>query len=113
MPNKSYQRGRAFEYRTKYKLEKEGYIVVRSAGSHTKIDICAFRRNETLLIQCKNMDYVRQNDINEARELANQIGQKIEIWHKKGKIAIMPTFSFSLFQDKADTTDNLSVASVE
>lgn len=39
----NYERGRAFEYRTRDKLYERGAVyVARSAGSHTKADLVAF-----------------------------------------------------------------------
>ena len=62
MPNKNYNRGRAFEYRVKKHLEDRGYLVVRSAGSKSPFDLVAIPTKEyeedngfsnVLLIQCK------------------------------------------------------------
>lgn len=43
MPNKNYVSGRNLEYRIKHYLESKGYTVIRSAGSHTEIDIVALK----------------------------------------------------------------------
>ena len=43
----SYQRGRTAEYRSKKWLENEGYLVVRSAGSHGPIDLVAIPADTT------------------------------------------------------------------
>jgi Holliday junction resolvase len=53
-----YERGRNFEYRIKAYLEKKGYRVIRSAGSHTPIDLIAgdlMRANTSwgIAVQCK------------------------------------------------------------
>ena len=49
----NYRKGRSYEYRIKKKLEKEGWLVIRSAGSHSLFDLIAIkamgiepRRNE-------------------------------------------------------------------
>lgn len=43
MPNKNYERGRAFEYRTRDALMAGGAVyVMRAAGSHTIADLAAF-----------------------------------------------------------------------
>ena len=39
--NRNYKRGAAREYRIIKKLEKEGWFCIRSAGSHSPIDIIA------------------------------------------------------------------------
>jgi len=47
MPNRNYQRGRAKEYRIMGRLREEGYdIVLRSAGSHSKIDVLGIRKSD-------------------------------------------------------------------
>lgn len=43
MTNKMYARGRAKEYRVKKQLESEGWFVIRSAGSHSIVDLVAFK----------------------------------------------------------------------
>jgi Holliday junction resolvase len=48
-----YHRGRAFEHATRAALVAEGYEIVRSAGSKTKIDLVAFKTSQVLLVQCK------------------------------------------------------------
>lgn len=54
MPNKNYISGRKFEYDVRDFFEERGYTVIRSAGSHTPIDLVVFDRFGVLLIQCKN-----------------------------------------------------------
>jgi len=56
MPNKNYISGRRFEYKVKKFYERIGFFVVRTAGSHSPIDLIAFRKNGTrkpIFIQCK------------------------------------------------------------
>jgi Holliday junction resolvase len=57
MPNKNYLRGRRLEWQVKKDLERDGWIAVRTAGSHGHWDIIAFRdhvdRLLIRLIQCK------------------------------------------------------------
>jgi Holliday junction resolvase len=54
-----YGRGRAFEYRVKDMLEREGYFVIRSAGSHSVADLVAIKPSKFMpnapdvaLVQC-------------------------------------------------------------
>lgn len=56
MPNKNYISGRNFEYRVKKYLESKGYFVLRSAGSHTPVDLLAVHPiyYHILVIQCKH-----------------------------------------------------------
>ena len=56
MPNPNYVKGRRKEYSICKSLKEEGFdIVVRSAGSHSQVDIWAVRREpkQILLIQAK------------------------------------------------------------
>lgn len=54
-PNPRYEAGRRFEYRVINKLRGLGWECLRSAGSHTKVDIVAWSttKNKVLFIQCK------------------------------------------------------------
>jgi len=54
MPNRNYISGRNFEYKVKKYLEENGYLVFRSAGSHSIADLIAICKTDTLLIQCKH-----------------------------------------------------------
>lgn len=52
--NKNYKRGRDTEYRIMNDLKKEGYqLIVRSAGSHSKIDVTGYKDNKIKMIQSK------------------------------------------------------------
>lgn len=42
---KTYAKGRRYEYRLKEELEKRGYLVIRSAGSHSPFDLIAIPIN--------------------------------------------------------------------
>lgn len=57
MPNKNYLRGRRLEWQVKKDLEAEGWIALRTAGSHGHWDVIAFKDTGhsilTRLIQCK------------------------------------------------------------
>lgn len=50
----SYRKGADFERRVKARLEEQGYTVFRSAGSHTLVDLIAFKEDgKVLFVQCK------------------------------------------------------------
>lgn len=49
----NYQRGRTFEWKVRDALQEDGYDVLRSAGSKTKIDLVAIKPGQILFIQCK------------------------------------------------------------
>lgn len=52
--NKNYISGRRFEYSIKKELEKQGWIAIRSAGSHSPFDIIAIKNDKILLLQLKH-----------------------------------------------------------
>lgn len=49
----NYERGAAFERQVKADLEANGYVAVRAAGSHSPVDVYAFRSGEVVFVQCK------------------------------------------------------------
>ncbi len=55
---KLYKKGVRKEYQLKHRLEKLGYFVVRSAGSHGAADLVAINpeTKEIHLIQCKTYE---------------------------------------------------------
>ncbi len=53
MVNKNYVSGRRFEYTIKKELQDQGWIAIRSAGSHSPFDIVAIKGNKILLLQLK------------------------------------------------------------
>ncbi len=55
----NYSRGYAFELRVKRSLEKRGYFVVRSSGSHGPADLLAVSKDGKILaVQCKLDGYL-------------------------------------------------------
>lgn len=60
----NYERGRAAEYHVKRLLEEQGYrYIIRSAASHTPIDLLAAKRNlEVLAVQVKVSGYLSENE---------------------------------------------------
>jgi len=59
MPNKNYVKGRKKEYQIKQQLEREGFIVLRTAGSHGFADLIAISEEKGLIrfIQCKPYNF--------------------------------------------------------
>jgi len=53
MPNKNYVKGRAKEYRVAKKFKDDGWIVLRTAGSHGFADLIAIKGYHVKFIQCK------------------------------------------------------------
>ena len=89
MATTNYERGRAFEYRVRDKLLKDGAVyVMRAAGSHTKADLAAFwdipepyrsrgwgeHRPKPWLVQCKRDGRLPAAEREELVSIARQTG---------------------------------------
>jgi len=59
----NYQRGSNFERQIKDKLTKKGFYCMRSAGSHSVVDVCAISENQVYLIQCKTSNTEKLPDV--------------------------------------------------
>jgi Holliday junction resolvase len=79
-----YKTGYRAERRAIAKLVKQGYFVIRSAGSKTPVDILALRGNEIKLIQVKVMAKKRESELKKAIEELLKIkthrSWKKELW---------------------------------
>lgn len=51
--NQNYVRGREAEYKLKHDLERAGYLVLRTAGSHGAFDLVALKPTRIRLIMVK------------------------------------------------------------
>jgi len=84
MASKTYETGAAFERRVKAHFEKMGYTVIRSAGSHTVIDLTAFRgtdKLEVIVIQCKTTGVLPQWERDTLEALKKQHNFQIRTLH--------------------------------
>ncbi len=57
---KKYKTGTKYEYKAKKELEKEGYLVIRSAGSHSPFDLIALGALEVIFIQIKKCKILKE-----------------------------------------------------
>ena len=78
----NYVRGRNFEYRVKELLEKEGYIVFRTAGSHGLFDLIAMKRIENH-IWVKFWQLKRNITHKQALKTFNEIIDKFDLYVDK------------------------------
>lgn len=88
MPQTAYQKGVQLEYRAKALMESWfGCFVVRSAGSHTPIDLLCGNGQEVYAVQIKSESTYRSFDWNTLRQCAENF-QAIPtvLVHKKGGI---------------------------
>jgi len=79
--NRNYIRGRAIEYLAKKQLEKEGYYVIRSSGSHGACDICAFSMTHLKFIQLKRqkVEHSHKEELDEFTKLVVPISSDLII----------------------------------
>jgi Holliday junction resolvase len=79
----SYVRGRAAEYWIKWLLEELGYFVIRSAGSHTPIDLLAAKDGARLAVQVKVKGYLTREEKERLIRWAKQFEAKPMLATKK------------------------------
>lgn len=100
MPNKNYAKGRRLEYSIKKKLEKEGFTVFRTAGSHSACDLIAVNQKTIRFIQLKSSKKERKPYDSETDKFIKYLprlpfGFHRELWIKvpreKEKITIVET----------------------
>lgn len=64
MVNKNYAKGVRKEYKIMHELEREGFIVLRTAGSHGFADLIAIHKTKNLIrfIQCKPDNFSKHEE---------------------------------------------------
>jgi len=77
--NKNYNNGARRERRIMKKLEQEGWFCIRSAGSHSPIDIIAIKSGQFRFIQSKKTGYLSPQERKEKEELEQKLGINIEV----------------------------------
>lgn len=86
MPNHGYNRGRAREYKVMELLRNDGWIVGRSAGSHSPVDVFAAKDGRVLLVQVKSgAARVNSEELMELVKWAEAFDADAEVWHFKGR----------------------------
>jgi Holliday junction resolvase len=86
MVNHAYNRGRAREYRAMEMLRTEGWVVGRSAASHSPVDIFAAKEGRVLLVQVKSgQARVNKEELTELVKWAEAFDADAEVWHFKGR----------------------------
>jgi len=82
MPNPNYNKGARLERLARLELERQGYSVIRAAGSKGACDLIALNKHEILLIQVKAEGAIRPSD---RRKLAAMLAPGVahrEIWER-------------------------------
>lgn len=85
----NYEQGRETEYKAMRDLTAQGYEVVRMAGSHSALDVIAWREDGSKFVQCKSytkrpMSYAE--DIAKLEAIQLPPNSTAELWvRQKGK----------------------------
>ncbi len=79
-----YSRGANFERRVKRYLEEQGWVVFRSAGSHSPADLIALKTGEVNLIQCKLHGAISKKDREILKTLADELQVGVMLAYKDG-----------------------------
>ncbi|MCP8309708.1 MAG: restriction endonuclease [archaeon] len=83
MPS-SYEKGRSSEYYVKLILESMGYsFIIRSAASHTPIDLLASNGSEIIAVQVKARKYLSEDERRNLIEWASRFKAKPMLAYKK------------------------------
>ena len=84
-----YRDGREFEYRVRAALIADGYDVIRSAGSKTKVDLVAFKPGQAVFVQCKRDGKISPAERTELLRIASHIAAvPVVAWKVAGRAAI-------------------------
>lgn len=70
----AYQGGRTFEWKCRDHLRDDGYEVIRSAGSKTKVDLIALKPGQQLYVQAKRDGVCSAAEWDRLVELAGWVG---------------------------------------
>jgi len=84
----SYAKGRRFEYRAKEKLEKAGFYVMRSAGSHGVFDLLAVKPGVVLGVQCKENGRLTKAEFKEIMTTAERYGITPILAYKENRTVV-------------------------
>jgi len=70
----NYANGARFERKVAGLLRDDGYLVVRSAGSHGEPDLVALKPGQVVLVQCKTSGRLDPGEWNAFHEAAEAVG---------------------------------------
>lgn len=70
----NYEKGRALEHRVRAHLREEGFEVLRTAGSKSKVDLVALKQGQILFVQCKRSGALPPAEWNALWDLALMVG---------------------------------------
>lgn len=79
----NYRVGARLERLAKVQLERAGYFVMRSAGSHGALDLIAVCEDGILLIQVKGRGACRPADLEKLRTVPKPLGARRQLWERR------------------------------
>ncbi|MEM2931144.1 MAG: hypothetical protein QW797_09855 [Thermoproteota archaeon] len=87
---RNYYKGRAAEYRVLAKLRREGWKCMRSAQSHSPVDIAAAKDGQIRLIQVKaGSGRLSPGEAEELKRYAEAFNASAELWtFRKRKLTV-------------------------
>jgi Holliday junction resolvase len=80
-----YSVGADFERTVRRTLESEGYLVIRSAGSKSPVDLVCFRAGEVIFVQCKTNGVMGKVEREQLKELARDNNCQARLYSKQGR----------------------------
>ena len=84
-----YRSGAEFERAVRIALIEDGYDVIRSAGSKTKVDLAAFKPGQAVFVQCKRDGRIGPAERTELLRIASHIDAiPVVAWKQVGRSAI-------------------------
>ena len=102
-----YRKGASFENLVKDILINDGWLAIRSAGSHSIIDVLAINANEKWIIQCRTSGNLSGNERKELITLAEKHkATPVLAYKSKGNIVFeeikskIPTFHYEVVEGR-------------
>ena len=80
----NYDRGAYFERQVAGHLRRDGYLVMRAAGSHGEADLVALKPGEVLLIQVKSNGYLLPAEWQQLLDTAVSVAAVPLLAHRPG-----------------------------
>jgi len=86
MAHKGYEIGARFERRVQRYYEDDGYFVIRSAGSHSLLDlVCGKEGEPTIGIQCRVNGNLTEDEKRALSELGKRTGWMMKLAYRQDK----------------------------
>ena len=100
-----YRAGADFEREVRAHLVRDGYEVIRSAGSKTKVDLLAFKPGQVLIVQCKRNGAIGPAERAEVVRIAGIIPTAVPVVASRPKVTLQRLTGLGPRDREALTTD--------